>query len=432
MRFWFLKNLSRNSAQWIGVFPTLILFVILQGNDSLLKGQTNAIPPNTIAPPNPPGTAANTAQNPPPGPTAQATGRTTQTQPLIPDSIINTGRPGGSTQIRSPNQQPTQPQPERPQEVLPNSGQPFPQLTRQEAADLDRFLERWEKGSSQIGYFETEFQCWEKGEDIFDPIQAEVSTYGTIRYIAPNKGYFEVVGLVINGKAEQAPPERRTKFLSTGDKIYHYDFAEKHVTIYSIPFDQRDGIAGGGPMPFVFGAKADDLKKRYYLRIITPPQNVEKGELWLEAFPRTQEDAAEFKSVQLIFHERKLIPLGFLKFDVNEKKLSSYKFLPKTMKIDTKSSPSLVQRLASVGKIFERPSADIPNGWTKEEIDPMQAAPQVSPQVIPAGSRSPQPAPTQPRNPQSQQPAVQEDILYTPQTTPQTTPQPGGKNRPQF
>ena len=384
----------RNFVQRIGGFLALVLFVALLGNDSLLKGQTNTVPPNTV-PPN---------RTPASGPVVQATGRTTQSPPLIPNNIPISGGPGGAAQPVNPPQN----QPGRPQQVLPNNGQPFPQLTVAEAADLDRLLDIWEKRSSQFRYFETEFQLWKYGEDLLN--QAESVSYGKIQYSAPNKGMYEITGLIVDGKRQPAPPENRTRFLSTGDQIYDYDFVKKHVRIYTIPEDQREGIAGGGPMPFVFGAKADDLKKRYYLRILRPKEREGKGEIWLEAFPRTPEDADEFKSIQLVFDAKQLTPKAFIKFGVNEKERDTYQFLENTMVVRAKGSP-----------IPDPPFAqrDIPIGWTKEEIEP---PPQVAHQT-------PRPAPVQPRV--AAPPEVQETELYTP---PQTQPKPpqGGGSRPQF
>ena len=63
-----------------------------------------------------------------------------------------------------------------------------------------------------------------------------------------------------------------------------------------------------GPLPFVFGAKADTLRKRYFMRIITPPGVTDQ--IWLESLPRYQADAANFSKVELILQARDLMPFA--------------------------------------------------------------------------------------------------------------------------
>ena len=64
-----------------------------------------------------------------------------------------------------------------------------------------------------------------------------------------------------------------------------------------------------GPLPFVFGAKADILRKRYYMRIITPP-SMAGEQIWLEAFPRMQKDAANFAWVEIILTKNDKLPVA--------------------------------------------------------------------------------------------------------------------------
>ena len=70
------------------------------------------------------------------------------------------------------------------------------------------------------------------------------------------------------------------------------------VTEYVMPPELQGKGIGDGPLPFVFGVEAEKLKQRYFMRIITPP-NVQ-NEVWLEAYPRYQQQAAEFSKVQVI------------------------------------------------------------------------------------------------------------------------------------
>ena len=70
-----------------------------------------------------------------------------------------------------------------------------------------------------------------------------------------------------------------------------------------------------GPLPFLFGAKAADIKARYWLQAITPPGS--KGEYWLEAVPKTQQDAANFLKVLVIIDAKDFLPKAIDVFTPN-------------------------------------------------------------------------------------------------------------------
>jgi hypothetical protein len=69
----------------------------------------------------------------------------------------------------------------------------------------------------------------------------------------------------------------------------------------------RGAAISDGPLPFVFGAKAATLKQRYWMREITPPAE-QQTSIWLQAFPRFQADAANFKYVEIIIGRKDFMP----------------------------------------------------------------------------------------------------------------------------
>ena len=83
------------------------------------------------------------------------------------------------------------------------------------------------------------------------------------------------------------------------------------------------GIADG-PLPFLFGAEAEKLRNRYYLCIITPPDT--KGEIWLEGWPRFQQDKANFHHVQLILLAKGMVPSAMQIYSPNGQDRTVYKF----------------------------------------------------------------------------------------------------------
>ena len=90
----------------------------------------------------------------------------------------------------------------------------------------------------------------------------------------------------------------------------------------SIPLTGK--AIANSPLPFLFGAEAKKLKQRYFLRIITPANA--KGQIWLEAFPRYQQDAANIHVAQFIIAAHDMSPVGLRLIQPNEKDYVSYQF----------------------------------------------------------------------------------------------------------
>jgi len=119
----------------------------------------------------------------------------------------------------------------------------------------------------------------------------------------------------------------------------------------------------------LFGAKAEHLKRRYWLRIITPPDA--QNEVWLEAYPRTIEDAQNFKRAELILavRENDMQPSAVQIFHPNGKNRTVYSFR------------EVVINKPDLRHVFEDPfHARVPVGWQKvvEEAPPMPATTQGS------------------------------------------------------
>lgn len=169
-------------------------------------------------------------------------------------------------------------------------------LSPVEQAHLERVLKAWEERSAAIKTFECDFTRWE-----FDPVSgagnepARISR-GKILYAAPDKGLFRVDEEVREGRFQPAVlPER---WLCDGRSIYEYRFETKQVVETVLPPELRGKAITEGPLPFLFGASAESLLRRYYMRITTP-SNV-RDEIWLEAHPKYQQEAANFLKAELI------------------------------------------------------------------------------------------------------------------------------------
>ncbi|NMC19326.1 MAG: TIGR03009 domain-containing protein [Thermogutta sp.] len=169
-------------------------------------------------------------------------------------------------------------------------------LSPAEQSQLERVLKAWEERSAAIKTFECDFTRWE-----FDPVAGSPNepariSRGKILYAAPDKGLFRVDEEVREGRFQPAVlPER---WLCDGRSIYEYRFETKQVVETVLPPELRGKAITEGPLPFLFGASAESLLRRYYMRVITP-SNVQ-NEIWLEAHPKYQQEAANFLKAELI------------------------------------------------------------------------------------------------------------------------------------
>jgi hypothetical protein len=238
---------------------------------------------------------------------------------------------------------------------------PF-KLSPAEQLLLDETLKRWEERNSKIKTFKCTFRRWEYDNSFADDlesaraelakIQAEAEpnsdkrpdsktdpdrvavlqqliatlqrvvappghclrsdAEGVIKYKPPDQGMFRVTKLKeFDPNVKRAPKaplltevkENLEHWVCDGKAIHEFkppaDGRRGEHLIHVIPEEMRGEAIADGPVPFIFGAKADKLKARYWLREATPPE--EKGQhVWLEVYPKFQHDAANFRRVKVV------------------------------------------------------------------------------------------------------------------------------------
>ena len=249
----------------------------------------------------------------------------------------------------------------RPQRV---PGAPFT-LTAQQQADLDRMLIRWEQHGAGVRKFECDFTRFDYDGVFNSGDQPSAILKGEICYAAPDKGLYEVKGAMvgyrwINGQAEggQFVKDREAeRWICDGQSIFEYDYQNKRLVQYRLPPELQDGRAlSEGPLPFVFGAKADYVKQRYFLRLLTSEGS--QGHIWLEAYPKFQADAANFRKATLILTATSMQPYGLETVLPNGKSRTVYHFA--RPKVNARNP------LDPVG-VFENNWLHVrtPLGWTK-------------------------------------------------------------------
>jgi TIGR03009 family protein len=224
--------------------------------------------------------------------------------------------PGGYPQPSGQNVQPDQPvQPQLPT-VVPRGAQPGGQqparqlpptspfaLTPQEQAQVQQVLVMWEQRNSKVKTFDAGFRRWVYDAVFGRPDEPKFIDLGVIKYAAPDRGMFRLD--TTTGKdGREVPIEdaRAEHWISDGKAIIEYNHVKKQVIVHKLPPEMQGKAIADGPLPFLFGSDAKKLQQRYFLRIVTP-RGVQ-GQIWLQAYPRFQQDAANFHHANFIITDK--------------------------------------------------------------------------------------------------------------------------------
>ncbi len=255
-------------------------------------------------------------------------------------------------------------------------GPPF-QITPVEQQFVDQILQMWENESSKIETFNSRFELWEY--DLVFGAGAEIpaiKSVGQLTYSKPDKGSFEIKEIRrYEPKDANTPPqpvdwilkekEVGAHWVCDGKAVFEYKHEKKQLVVQPLPPDLQGKAIVNGPLPFLFGAKADELKRRYWIR----SKQGNPATIWLEAYPRTQADAANYHHVEIMLDRKTMQPQAIKVHSPNNQSHSVYMF----------DKPTINGKLnALFGGLFNAPRT--PFGWTRVVQD-VPAGPQANPQA---------------------------------------------------
>lgn len=258
---------------------------------------------------------------------------------------------------------------------------PFPPLNQEHRVYLDELLTYWESSSSQIDMFECKFNRW-----VYDPVfgprrdvngelPAKTISDGSIKYKTPDKGLFFVENIWqhVSPQNPQENPyqisELKEQWICDGIHIYEFEYENEQLLKMELPPELQGQGLSRGPLPFLFGAKKDDLLRRYWVRVITPKES--RGEYWIEAYPKYPADAQNYHKVVVILAEDDFLPKATEIFDPNfhpQTNPARTVFEFKDRKIYKESTSPLDIRRLFAPEFFE---PKVPRGW-KEIYQPYQ------------------------------------------------------------
>ena len=185
-------------------------------------------------------------------------------------------------------------------------------VTDAEQKLLDQVLLRWEQESSKVKTYVVKFGRWEV-DPTFGPKENDyllAKAEGTIKYMSPDRGEYRVDKVIRWDPQKNAyinDENSLERWMCDGQAIYEWDRKNKQLKVRPLPPELQGKAISEGPLPFVFGAKADELKRRYWFRDVTPTADIRK-KIWLEAHPKYQKDAANFQRATVILNEETFLP----------------------------------------------------------------------------------------------------------------------------
>jgi TIGR03009 family protein len=198
-------------------------------------------------------------------------------------------------------------------------------LTAQEEAQVDSVLNRWEEHNRSIKTFDCQFTRWIY-DMIFGPAnRPKFIDSGIIKYAAPDRGMFRVETTERDGKNVPVENARAEHWISDGKSIFEFNPGKKQLTEHKLPPELQGKAIADSPLPFFFGAEAKKLKQRYFIRLLPPP-NGGQDQIWLEAYPRFQQDAANWRRATFIISAHDMAPFGLEILQPNGKDYTRYRF----------------------------------------------------------------------------------------------------------
>ncbi|MDR1384116.1 MAG: hypothetical protein LBJ67_09760 [Planctomycetaceae bacterium] len=282
------------------------------------------------------------------------------------------------------------------QTLTPNAPQIIPPpkgytLTKAEHQDIERFLMTWQEKSKSVTALDYDFLCFEynafsKKDEKTGQLMAVHTTYGSVKYRAPDKGIIETVGEHDANGNKITESNLRSKFICTGTAVYQFDHAAKKLTEFVIPKEQQGKGVMDSPLMVLVGANPTDLQRRFYLKILPRLENMKNG-VRFQAWPKLPEDAKEFNSVIVVIDDSTFDARGLQLFSIDGTSYKNY--------IITDTKKGLFQGLGSILPPLNKDDFDHnnilkskPKDWVyalEENVAVPAAAPQLSQQnpVVP-------------------------------------------------
>ena len=250
-------------------------------------------------------------------------------------------------------------------------------------------LDAWQKESGKVQTFSCSFDRLEYVMAFGPVINGQAAplnkNQGELTYSKPDKGSFQI-NKILTYKEQPAPagqPQAAKRgdwieqpdaigehWVCDGKSIFEYRSNQKQVVERPIPPQMQGKAIVDGPLPFLFGAESAKFKQRYWMRI--DDRNTSPNQVWINALPKFQEQAADFRQVDVILDRNRQLPQA-MQVTLPNGDRHVYVF-----HLESATINGALDRLQQA--LFERPRTPI--GW-KHVVEnmPIAQAPRQQPQA---------------------------------------------------
>ena len=255
-----------------------------------------------------------------------------------------------------------------------------------DSKELERVLQDWERKTTKITRLRGTHQRYEYDQVFAD----EKRSIGKFWHESPDKGRIDFEPpknlpkinehkKAPNGQPYRIQPGENQTWMCDGKSIFQIEHTPKTYGQVEIPPQHQGENIMNGPLPFLFGMKADTLKQRYRLSLGSQhhPEGIEgkRPQYHVVAFPLQQNDARNWKRAEVILDAQFCLPTAIRLIDPGGTKETVYVFPLGEMKANERIwFPDPFKPSIRGYKIVEQrvaPPQDVPKGALGPAVQPV-------------------------------------------------------------
>ena len=203
-------------------------------------------------------------------------------------------------------------------------------VVQQVSPQLEKILQDWERNSSQIKSLHGTHERW-----VYNSVfEVEKRAKGIFFLETPDKGRIDLDGVKLakgvvskrtgqSGNPYRVQSDRSEKWICNGNEIVVVNEDEKTFEVIPLPEEMRGKNIVNSPLPFLFGMKADEMKRRFELTLKSNTKEMAD----IIAVPRLDADKQNYVEALIRLDKIRFLPIAVkLQHDVARTLETVYSF----------------------------------------------------------------------------------------------------------